>query len=156
MAYKGKFTPRNPQKYTGDPNNIVYRSSWECKIMDRFDKDPNVLSWASEELIVPYISPIDGRYHRYFPDFLVKIRTKDGTMRTFLVEVKPLKQSRPPEKKSRITKKYITEVATWGVNQAKWKAAIEYCADRKWQFIVMASVDGNEFINLTEKELLLT
>lgn len=155
MSYKGKFTPRNPQKYVGDHRNIIYRSSWECKIMDRFDKDPNVLSWASEELIIPYKSPVDGRYHRYFPDFLVKMNTRVG-VKTFLVEVKPQKQSRPPKPQNRMTKQYVESVVTWGVNQAKWKAAIEYCKDRKWEFIVMVSDDGTDFKHLTENDLLLT
>jgi len=156
MAYKGKFTPKNPQKYRGDHRKIIYRSSWECRVMDYIDKNPEFIEWSSEELAIPYISPIDGRHHRYFPDFLVKVRSKDGKIRTLLIEVKPLKQSRPPKKRSKITKKYITEVTTWGVNQAKWKAAIEYCADRKWEFMVMASEDGDQYVYLTEKELLLT
>ena len=155
MTYKGRFSPRNPQKYLGDPKNIVYRSSWELKIMSSFDKRPDVLSWSSEEMCIPYISPVDGKRHRYFPDFIVKIQTTDGSVKTFMVEVKPEKQSRPPERKKRVTKQYIQEVVTWGVNQAKWKAAIEYCKDRNWNFIVMTSRDGNEFKHLTEKELLL-
>lgn len=155
MAYKGKFSPRNPQKYNGDPTNIVYRSSWECKVMDTFDKRPDILSWSSEEMSIPYVSPVDGRRHRYFPDFIVKLRTKDGTIRTMMVEVKPEKQSKPPTKKSRVTKQYIQEVVTWGVNQAKWKAAIDYCKDRKWTFVVMCSTNGIEFKYLTENELML-
>lgn len=155
MAYKGKFSPKNPQKYMGDPRNIVYRSSWECKIMDSFDKRSDVLSWSSEEMAIPYVSPVDGRRHRYFPDFIVKVRTKDGSIKTMMVEVKPEKQSRPPQKKSRVTKQYIQEVVTWGVNQAKWKAAIEYCKDRKWTFLVMCSTDGLEFKYLTENDLML-
>jgi hypothetical protein len=155
MAYKGKFSPRNPQKYNGDPTNIIYRSSWECKVMDTFDKRPDILSWSSEEMAIPYISPVDGRRHRYFPDFIVKVRTKDGNIKTMMVEVKPEKQSKPPTKKSRVTKQYIQEVVTWGVNQAKWKAAIDYCKDRKWTFVVMCSTDGIEFKYLTENELML-
>ena len=77
MAYSGKFTPKNPQKYIGDYNNIVYRSSWECKVMDWLDRNDNIISWASEELIIPYLSPADNKYHRYFPDFLVKAKTRD-------------------------------------------------------------------------------
>ena len=155
MAYKGRFSPRNPQKYNGDPSNIIYRSSWECKVMDSFDKRPDVLSWSSEEMAIPYVSPVDGRRHRYFPDFIVKVRTKDGTIKTMMVEVKPEKQSKPPARKSRVTKQYIQEVVTWGVNQAKWKAAIDYCKDRKWTFVVMCSTDGIEFKYLTENELML-
>jgi hypothetical protein len=134
MAYSGLFTPRNPQKYMGDHKNIVYRSSWEAKVMNWLDLNPDIISWASEELIIPYKSPVDGRWHRYFPDFLVKSRTRDGKLKTILIEVKPKKQTQPPEPKKRVTKQYIQEVTTWGVNEAKWKAATEYCLDRGWDF----------------------
>jgi hypothetical protein len=134
MAYKGLFKPRNPKKYVGDSTNIVYRSSWECRVMEWLDRNPDIISWASEELTVPYISPVDGRWHRYFPDFLVKVRTKDGKLRTMMIEVKPKKQTKSPEPQKRKTKQYINEVVTWGVNQAKWKAAEEYCSDRGWEF----------------------
>jgi len=137
MAYSGKFSPKNPQKYIGDPNNIVYRSSWECKVMDWLDRNDDIISWASEELIVPYKSPVDNRFHRYFPDFLVKIRTKDGQLKTWMIEIKPKKQTREPQKPKRITKQYINEVVTWGVNQSKWKSATEYCLDRGWEFKIM-------------------
>lgn len=137
-TYKGFFKPKNPGKYKGNPTNIVYRSGWELKFMIYLDNHPEVVSWSSEEIIVPYRSPVDNRVHRYFPDFLVK--KKDG--KTLLVEIKPRAQTKPPEIQNKKSKRYITEVMTWGVNQAKWKAAEEYCADRKWQFLV-----------LTEKEL---
>jgi hypothetical protein len=134
MAYSGRFTPKNPQKYVGDANNIIYRSSWECKVMSWLDRNDSIVSWASEELIIPYISPIDGRKHRYFPDFLVKIKTRDGLLKTMILEVKPKKQTQRPEQRKRVTKQYINEVTTWGVNQAKWKAATEFCLDRGWEF----------------------
>ena len=102
--------------------------------MSWLDQNPAILSWASEELIIPYISPIDNRKHRYFPDFIVKMRTRDGTLKTMILEVKPKKQTIQPEVRKRITKQYLTEVQTWGVNQAKWKAATEYCLDRGWEF----------------------
>ena len=137
MAYSGLFKPRNPQKYVGDPTNIVYRSSWECKVMYWLDNNPDILTWASEEIAIPYKSPVDNKWHRYFPDFIVKSRTKDGKLKTLMIEVKPKKQTQPPEQKKRITKQYITEVTTWGVNQSKWKAANEYCLDRGWQFTLM-------------------
>ena len=137
MAYSGKFTPKNPQKYIGDYNNIVYRSSWEARVMDWLDRNDSIISWASEELIIPYKSPSDNRFHRYFPDFLVKVKTKDGKFKTMLIEVKPKRQTLPPEPKKRMTKQYINEVVTYGVNQAKWQAATEYCLDRGWEFKVM-------------------
>jgi hypothetical protein len=137
MAYQGIFRPKNPQKYVGDSNNIVYRSSWECRVMNWFDQNDDIISWASEELIVPYKSPVDNRFHRYFPDFIVKVKTRTGTVKTLMIEVKPKKQTVPPEPRKRITKQYITEVTTYGVNQAKWKAAQEYCLDRGWEFKIM-------------------
>lgn len=137
MAYSGRFKPKNPSKYVGDSNNIIYRSSWECRLMDWLDRNNDVVSWASEELIVPYKSPVDNKWHRYFPDFLVKIKTKDGKIKTLLLEVKPKYQTTPPVQPSRKTKRYITEVMTFGVNQAKWKAAEEFCLDRGWEFQII-------------------
>ena len=137
MAYSGLFKPRNPKKYIGDHTNIVYRSSWECKVMDWLDRNDNIVSWASVELIVPYKSPVDGKWHRYFPDFLVKTRTPDGKLKTTMLEIKPKKETAPPKPQKRITEQYIKAVKTWGVNEAKWKSAIEYCADRGWEFKVI-------------------
>lgn len=141
MAYSGRFTPSNPQKYIGDHSNIIYRSSWECKMMVWLDKNPSIVSWASEELIISYKSPVDGRWHRYFPDFLVKMRSKDGKLKTMIIEVKPKNQSQPPQPQKRVTKRYINEVATYGINQSKWKAATEYCLDRGWEFRVITEDD---------------
>lgn len=137
MAYRGLFKPSNPQKYVGDYKNIIYRSSWECRVMNWLDKNPDIISWASEELSIPYFSPVDNRWHRYFPDFLVKVKTRDGKLKTMMLEVKPHKQTKEPEKKKRVTKQYLNEVMTWGVNQAKWKAATEYCLDRGWEFKIL-------------------
>lgn len=142
MSYKGYFKPRNPSKYKGDPTNIIYRSRWESKFMNYLDSHPDVLQWSSEELIIPYRSPVDGKMHRYFPDFLVRKQNPQGIIETLLIEIKPASQTKEPVKKKTINKAYISEVMTWGVNQAKWKAAKEFCDDRKWKFVI-----------LTEKEL---
>ena len=131
--HKGKYKPKFPKKYKGNPSNITYRSSWELQCMSYFDKNPEIIWWASEEMSISYRSPIDGKMHKYFPDFIIKTSKSEVVM----IEVKPAHQSKPPEKKSRITKKYLNEVKTWGINQAKWKAAEEYCADRKWKFQVL-------------------
>jgi hypothetical protein len=141
MAYSGLFKPRHPEKYMGDHTNIIYRSSWEARVMNKLDLSNWCIAWASEEMTIPYISPVDGRYHRYFPDFLVKYRNKDGKTKTMMIEVKPQKQTEPPKPQKRVTKRYITEVATYGVNQAKWKAAEEYCKDRGWEFKVLTEQD---------------
>ena len=105
------------------------------------DESPSILQWSSEEIVIPYFSPIDRKVHRYFPDFYVKVRDKTGQIKEMIWEIKPKKQSAPPQKRSRITQKYIAEVVTWGVNEAKWKAAQEYCLDRNWQFKVLTEED---------------
>ena len=105
--------------------------------MDWLDKNDDIISWNSEEVIVPYISPVDNRRHRYFPDFLVKVRTKNGSFKTMMLEVKPKKQTIQPTPRKRMTKQYITEVTTYVVNEAKWKAAQEYCLDRGWEFKIL-------------------
>ena len=124
--YQGYYKPRNPDKYKGDPTNICYRSGWELKVMQRFDADSNVIWWCSEETVIPYRSPIDNRIHRYYVDFTARMKTTDGT-KTVLIEVKPAAQCRPPPiMEGKKTKRYISEVMTWGVNSSKWKAARVY------------------------------
>jgi len=143
MSRKGFFKPHNPSKYKGNPANIIYRSSWEAKLMGYLDQHPDVISWSSEEFSIPYRSPIDGRIHRYFPDFYVKMKNKEGSVEVVVIEVKPYKQTLPPKIQTKPTKKYITEVKTWGVNAAKWKAAKEFCDDRKWTFKIMSEKELN-------------
>mgnify|MGYP001328008934 FL=1 len=142
MSYKGKFRPSKPKKYKGDPTNIVYRSLWELKFMRYCDSNTNIVKWSSEEIVIPYRSPIDNRFHRYFPDFYLKYKDNTGKMIEKVVEIKPAKQVQEPKVQKRKTKKYVTEVVTYAKNQAKWLAAEEFCKDRKWKFQI-----------LTEKEL---
>lgn len=137
-ALKGKYKVKNPEKYKGDFHNVRYRSSWELKFFNYCDQNPDIIKWSSEEVTIPYKSPIDGKWHRYFPD--VWMKTSNGD--TFLIEIKPLKETQEPKRRSRVTKQYLNEVKTWGINSSKWKAAIDYCKDRKWQFKI-----------ITEKEL---
>ena len=136
MSYKGYFKPKNPSKYLGDPTNIIYRSLWELKLMRYLDIHPEIVSWASEEVIIPYRSPVDNKLHRYFPDFIVKKRV-DNVVETLLVEIKPESQVVEPKRQNKPTKRYIREVMTYGINQAKWKAAQKFCNDRNWKFVVM-------------------
>jgi hypothetical protein len=105
--------------------------------MVHLDINPSVVEWSNEEIVIPYLSPVDNRWHRYFPDFFVRVRNKQGILEAMILEVKPKSQAKPPEKRSKITKRYINEVMTWGINEAKWKAAVEYCKDRSWQFKVI-------------------
>ena len=142
MSYKGKYYPSFPRKYKGDPTNIVYRSLWERKFMVYCDKNQNILEWASEEIAIPYRSPIDNRVHRYFPDFYMKVKETNGKIKNYVIEVKPAKHTKPPKKPKRQTKGYIREAYEYARNQEKWKMAKEFCADRQWEFKVV-----------TEKEL---
>ena len=93
MAYKGRFRPKNIQKYKGDPSNIVYRSLWELRFMRYLDSHPSILEWASEEIVIPYYSPVDKKMHRYFPDFWVRSVSSDNQINTMLIEIKPDKQT---------------------------------------------------------------
>ena len=142
MAYKGKYYPSFPRKYKGDPTNIIFRSLWERKFMVYCDKNTNVLEWNSEEIAIPYRSPLDNRVHRYFPDFYMKVKESNGIIKNYIVEVKPLKQTTPPKKPKKQTRGYIREAYEYARNQAKWKVAKEFCKDRRWEFKV-----------ITEKEL---
>jgi len=103
------------------------------------DTNPSVLLWSSEELVIPYLSPIDKKVHRYYPDFLIKIKDENEKLRTIVIEVKPKNQTTPPKKRKNGKKSwvYLEEVRTWGINEAKWKAAKEFCKDRMWEFKIL-------------------
>ena len=135
MTYKGRYFPTNPKKYRGNPNQIIYRSLWERKVMVYCDKNDAIIEWGSEEVIVPYLSPMDGRIHRYFPDFYMKVRQADGSSKKFIIEVKPKSQCKQPVKNpKRRTTKWFNEVKTFAINQAKWKSAREFCEDKGMEF----------------------
>lgn len=137
MYHKRRYVPIFPEKYAGDASNILMRSSWETKFAIWCDKNPQIVRWSSEETIIPYVSPIDGKVHRYFVDF--KIQTVNN--KTYLVEIKPLYQTVAPQS-TRKTKKFLKEASTYMVNQAKWESAKRFAKARNWEFIV-----------ITEKEL---
>ena len=135
MTYKGRYFPTNPKKYKGNPNQIIYRSLWERKVMVYCDKNDAIIEWGSEEVIVPYLSPMDGKIHRYFPDFYMKVRQADGSTKKFIIEVKPKSQCKQPVKNpKRRTTKWFNEVKTFAINQAKWKSAREFCEDKGMEF----------------------
>jgi len=140
MSYKGWFTPKHRSKYKGDSDNVVYRSSWELRVMKWLDDNPNVIWWASEELIIKYRSPIDQRIHRYFPDFIVRLKQKTGIESTVVIEIKPHKQTIKPVQK-RKTQRFIQEAATYAINQEKWRAADLFCKEHGWQFKVLTEKD---------------
>ena len=135
QKYKGKFRPRNPSKYIGDSKNIVYRSMWERRCMKYFDVNPSVLGWASEEIAIPYYDTMAKRVRRYFPDFLIKVKDKNGKVKTHLIEVKPTKDLRPPvggKGKKRST--VLWEAKTYQMNRDKFASARKWCDDRNITF----------------------
>jgi len=140
MPYSGKFTPKNPSKYRGDPTNIIYRSSWERRVMNYLDNEKNCVWWSSEELVVPYRSPVDQKSHRYFPDFVFRMLQKNDKQKTLVLEVKPEKQTKAPTQK-RKTKTFISESITYAINQEKWRAADLFCREHGWQFMLVTEKD---------------
>ncbi len=132
MAYKGKFRPQNPKKYKGDYTKIIYRSGWELKFMNYLDRQPDVISWSSEEVIIPYKSPIDNKFHRYYPDFWVKTLKGES-----LIEIKPKRQTLPPKENPKHRRRYLKEVKTWGINSAKFAAAEQFCKSKGWEWRII-------------------
>ena len=135
-SIKSLFKPRHPRKYQGNPSNIICRSTWERKFCNYCDQSENIVEWGSEEFWIPYRAP-DGKPRRYFPDFIIKVKESTGDLKTYVIEVKPAKQTRPPLPRKRVSKSYLYEMKTYAVNQAKWKAAQEWCADRKIEFKII-------------------
>lgn len=140
------FYPRNPQKYKGDPTQIIMRSSWETRFAHWADTNPSIVAWNSERVLIPYISPRDGRQHTYYVDFWVQVRNRAGATKSYLIEIKPLKECFPPDyssaKRHPPMQKILEEELTYKVNQAKWDSAKRFARQR-----------GAEFMVLTEREL---
>lgn len=143
--HQGRFKPKYPHMYKGDPTNIIYRSGWELKFLQYMDGHPDIEWYSSEEIVIPYISPVDNRPHRYFVDFVLK--KKNGE--TIMIEIKPFKQTQPPllenrlDSKGKTRKAYVNEVMTYGVNQAKWKAAQTFCKAKGWRFAIFTEKELN-------------
>ncbi len=141
MPYSGKYKIKNKKKYKGDYRNIIYRSNWERKFMIYCDEHPSILQWSSEEISVPYISPVDKKTHRYFPDFIIKKVNKSGEIKILMIEIKPSSQLNAPKNKSKKSS-FLKESVRWHINNAKWRAAEKFCSKHGWEFKI-----------LTEKEL---
>lgn len=137
---------KNPQKYKGT-RPITLRSGWEITLAKRLDKNKAIIKWSSESVIIPYYNPIKGRMARYFMDFHIYYKTKDGKIKEEIWEVKPFKQTQPPKTQKRKTKKYIKECATYVVNDMKWKAT------KKWIESLRSKGRDISFKIITEKDI---
>jgi len=135
MAYRTKYLPKNPNKYIGDITAITCRSLWERHVCKFLDESLQITKWSSEEIVIPYYSPIDKKIHNYYPDFLIELSINE-TVEHWLIEVKPKKQTYLKENASK------KETLTWIINTSKWNAAKAYCAKNNMLFKI-----------LTEKEL---
>lgn len=139
MAYKTKYTPKNPDKYVGNPDNIICRSLWERKFCKYLDINENILKWASEEIKIPYVSTVDKTVHHYYPDFVFEAKN-NSTVTTFMVEIKPKKQTiKPNLKKNKRT--YLQESIIFEINNCKWNAAKKYCERQGWIFKILTEED---------------
>jgi len=141
MSYKGIYKANKPEKYIGNAKNIVYRSLWERGFMKYCDQNEKVIRWSSEEISIWYYNPVKKRKARYFPDFYIEYINKNDERKKMLIEVKPKKETVPPQYKKK-TKNTLIAEALYVQNQAKWRAAEEFCLDQGWEFRIM-----------TEKEL---
>ena len=137
-SYRGLYRPTNPKKYVGNTKQIVYRSLLERRFMRYCDLNEDILYWASEELPVRYYNPLDKKYHRYFPDFIVKTVNNEK----FMIEIKPSRQTTKPKAGKKKTRTFMRESYEYIKNKAKWQAAKSYCSD-----------NGMKFKIITEKEL---
>jgi hypothetical protein len=136
MAYKTKYKPETPNKYVGNSDNIICRSNWERSFCKYLDKNKNIIRWSSEELKIPYLSSIDKQVHHYYPDFLFEAKKDDSTIETFVVEIKPKKQTaKPAPRKNK--KAYLNECITFEINTCKWEAAKQFCDERGWKFKIL-------------------
>ena len=133
---KSLYKPKNPKKYKGNINNIICRSSWETKFCGYCDLNENIIQWGSEEFFIPYLAP-DGKTRRYFPDFFIKVKENSGEIKTYVIEVKPFNQTKPPRKRKKVTPSYLYECKTYATNQAKWQAANEWCKDKRIEFKII-------------------
>ena len=140
-SYRGLFRPNNPKKYVGNTKQIVYRSLLERRFMRYCDLNEDILYWASEELPVRYYNPLDKKYHRYFPDFVVKTVNNDK----YMIEIKPSRQVTKPKPPKKKTKSYMRESFEYIKNQAKWQAAKSYCDDNGMQFKLITEKDLGKY-----------
>lgn len=136
------FKPTNPQKYVGDLNNIVYRSSYELRAFRWCDSTESILEWSSESIIIKYFDPTTNKIRRYFPDLYIKLQEQTGDIKRLLIEIKPKRQTIPPNPSpKKKTRTYLTEVKTYAKNAAKWEAARNFCLDNGMEFKLVTEED---------------
>lgn len=145
MAVEGIFKPKNSSRYRGDPNNIIFRSSYELRLMQELDRKPNIIQWSSEEFFIPYFDPVKNRNRRYFPDFWVKYLNANQEIVEIIIEIKPHHETVEPvpkkTKRGNYSKRFLTLMEKWITNSAKWKAARLFCEDNNMEFKIFTEYE---------------
>lgn len=140
--YQGIFAPKNPEKYIGDINKIIFRSSLEKSFMIFLDTNINILKWNSEGISIPYFNTLDNKTHTYYPDFLVTLKNKNNNIKTILIEIKPQKQTIIPKGKKN-TKRLQEDIITYNKNMNKWTAASQWCIEHNIEFKIITEKEIN-------------
>ncbi len=140
---QGYYKPEHPEKYIGNVGEIIFRSSWERKFMIYCDRNPDILNWSSETLYINYINPLNNKENKYYPDFLVKMKTNEE-VKMILIEIKPSKQVQRPilrSNKSKHIQEYNSMMANYVINISKWKAAKDYSDKNDFVFLLITEKD---------------
>lgn len=138
---QGFYNVQRPEKYVGDVNNVVFRSSWERKMFIWCENNPSVLKWGSEIAPIVYWSEVDQKQRRYFPDIWLIMKDRDGGKQKVIVEIKPHKETIPPPKPKnngpKTKAKYLNEAIKYQRNTDKWKAAEAFAKKYGMKFVIM-------------------
>ena len=137
---QGLYKPKNPKKYKGDIKKICYRSSLELTFMKYCDSNNNVISWSSEEFFIPYLDPTSESIRRYFPDFLIEFKQKNG-IKKYLIEVKPFRQTKKPTRGKKKPQTYLKETLEYNKNISKWQYAQQWCKKHNVEFKIITEKD---------------
>lgn len=142
---RGFFKPSHPEKYEGNVDSIIYRSGMELRLMKHLDTHPSIIKWSSEETVIPYVKPTDGKVHRYFVDFKITRKLKTGEIRVCLAEVKWSSATAPPKTPKKKTRRFFAEQVAWQVNQAKWAEAKKVCERNGWEWFLITEKQLSAF-----------
>lgn len=139
---QGFYKPIHPEKYIGNLNQIVFRSSYELKAFKWCDLTENIISWGSEEINIKYYDYLTNKIRRYYPDLILMVKESEETTRKYIVEIKPHKQTiKPKSSKRKKQETYLTECLTYEKNQMKWNAAKNFCEENGFIFKIITEKD---------------
>lgn len=109
---------------------VQYKSSLELAGFKYCDLNPKIKEWSLEPFPIGYLSPVDMKVHRYFPDLWIRFESDD----LFIVEIKSSNETKMPRKSD---KRYAQKLQTYLINQAKWDACRNFCAEKGANFVIL-------------------